>query len=136
MIIHLRIFSFVHSMRSSSWNVWCRNFAMMIFLSFKTHTFRLRRTFLMLLKFLIETSVLKLFFVYFSKSFLNCFHKLVFWKSESIHFLIITSIKAILFSSLTNLILMFIAEIRSMRWESKKDSSREVMRVKIILRIF
>jgi hypothetical protein len=133
-IIHLRIFSFVHSIDFSSWSVWYRNFAMMIFLSFKTHTFRRRQTFFSFLNDLLNIFVsdLKSFFVQSSKSFRNCFHRLVSLKFAWSHLLIIISIKAFLSFSLTSLILIFIAEIRSMRWGLKKDSW-EIMRVKIMI---
>ncbi len=122
-IIHLRISSSVHLIDFSSWSVWYRNFAMMIFLSFKTYMSRRRETFLNLFNDLFDTSVsdLKSFFVHSSKSSENDFYRLVFLKFVWNYFLIITFVKAFLSSSLINLILIFIAEMRSMRWESKKN---------------
>jgi hypothetical protein len=130
--IHLRIFSSVHSVDFSSWSVWYRDFAMMIFLSFKTHTSRRCKTSLILLNELFDTFVsdLKSFSIQSLKSSQDCSYRLVFLKFAFSHFFIIIFIKAFLSSCVISLILMFIVELRSAKWESMK---RFDSRVKVIV---
>jgi hypothetical protein len=78
--MHLSTSSSVHSVESSSWSASYRDFAMMMFLSFNIHTSRLRKTSRRRRKRVFNTN-LKSSSVHSSKSFWNCFHRLVFLKS-------------------------------------------------------
>ncbi len=116
----LTISSSIQSVRRSSSRVRIKNFAMITFSSFKTHTSRLRRAFRRRLRRMFNTPDLKSSSVQSTKSSLNCSHSVSSFKSSRSYEVIVVCTK------------MFLSTLRT-RTSSELGSGLNLSRLIVVI---
>jgi hypothetical protein len=123
----LTISSSIQKIECSFSIIWIKDFAMIIFTSFKIHTFRFRKTFCKRLKRIFSTFVLKSSSIHSAKFFLNCFQSVSFFMSSQSYEVIAVCMKLFLSTLRTKalceseLFLSRLIAMKSMRFDESKS---------------